>query len=178
MSRVGKAPITVPQGITVQLNENVVTAKGPKGELSVKIHPDMLISIQDNIIQVQRPSDSTTHRSLHGLSRTLIANIVQGVDKGYSKRLEIVGIGFRAEVRGKGLFLTLGYSHQILFIPPPEIKISVEGANIIIVEGIHKELVGQIAAKIRSLKPPEPYKGKGVRYADEVIRKKAGKTAA
>jgi large subunit ribosomal protein L6 len=178
VSRVGKAPITVPQGVTVQLNNNVVTAKGPKGELSVKIHPDMQILFQDNVIQLQRPSDNKMHRSLHGLSRTLIANIINGVQKGYSKRLEIVGVGFRAEIKGKNLFLSLGFSHQIIFVPPPEIKISVEGTNIIIIEGIHKGLVGQVAAKIRSLRPPEPYKGKGIRYLNEVVRKKAGKTAA
>jgi large subunit ribosomal protein L6 len=178
VSRVGKAPIPVPQEVTVNVQNNVVTAKGPKGELSVKIHPEILIAYENGVIQVQRPNDSKLFRSLHGLSRTLVANNIEGVQKGFTKRLEIVGVGYRAEIRGKKLLLTLGFAHQILFIPPPEIQITVEGNNVILVTGIHKELVGQIAAKIRSLRPPEPYKGKGIRYAKEVVRKKAGKTAA
>ncbi len=178
MSRVGKAPIQIPSGVTINMAGNLVTAKGPKGELSVKLHPGIKISLEDTTIKVERANNSKLQRSLHGLSRTLIANIVEGVNKGYEKRLEIVGVGYRAETRGKSLLLSLGYSHQIAFRPPEDIKVSSEGNTVIVVRGIDKALVGQIAAKIRSLKPPEPYKGKGIRYAGEVVRKKAGKTAA
>jgi len=178
VSRVGKAPIQIPSGVTINMAGNLVTAKGPKGELSVKLHPGIKISLEDTTIKVERANNSKLQRSLHGLSRTLIANIVEGVNKGYEKRLEIVGVGYRAETRGKSLLLSLGYSHQIAFRPPEDIKVSSEGNTVIVVRGIDKALVGQIAAKIRSLKPPEPYKGKGIRYAGEVVRKKAGKTAA
>lgn len=178
MSRVGKAPIQIPSGVTINLAGNLVTAKGPKGELSVKLHPDIKISMEDSTVKVERANNSKLQRSLHGLSRTLIANIVEGVNKGYEKRLEIVGVGYRAETRGKSLLLSLGYSHQIAFRPPEGVMVNNEGNTVIVVRGIDKALVGQIAAKIRSLKPPEPYKGKGIRYAGEVVRKKAGKTAA
>ncbi len=178
MSRVGKAPIEIPSGVTINLAGSLVTAKGPKGELSVKLHPDIKISMEEATIKVQRSNDSKPQRSLHGLSRTLIANIIEGVNKGYERRLEIVGVGYRAETRGKSLLLSLGYSHQIAFKPPEEVKVNNEGNTVIVVRGIDKALVGQIAAKIRSFKPPEPYKGKGIRYAGEVVRKKAGKTAA
>jgi len=178
VSRVGKAPIQIPSGVTINLAGNLVTAKGPKGELSVKLHPDIKISMEDSTVKVERANNSKLQRSLHGLSRTLIANIVEGVNKGYEKRLEIVGVGYRAETRGKSLLLSLGYSHQIAFRPPEGVMVNNEGNTVIVVRGIDKALVGQIAAKIRSLKPPEPYKGKGIRYAGEVVRKKAGKTAA
>ncbi len=178
MSRVGKAPIQIPSGVTINLAGNLVTAKGPKGELSVKLHPDIKISMEDSTVKVKRANNSKLQRSLHGLSRTLIANIVEGVNKGYEKRLEIVGVGYRAETRGKSLLLSLGYSHQIAFRPPEGVMVNNEGNTVIVVRGIDKALVGQIAAKIRSLRPPEPYKGKGIRYAGEVVRKKAGKTAA
>jgi large subunit ribosomal protein L6 len=178
VSRVGKTPVPIPSGVTISLEGNLVSAKGPKGELSVKLHPDLKVSVQDDHITVQRANDSKPQRSLHGLSRTLVANIVEGVDKGYEKRLEIVGVGYRAEIRGKSLLLSLGYSHQIAFKAPEDVKVTTEGNNVILVRGIDKALVGQIAAKIRSLKPPEPYKGKGIRYGGEAVRKKAGKTAA
>jgi len=178
VSRVGKAPIQIPSGVTINLAGNLVTAKGPKGELSVKLHPDIKISMEDSTVKVKRANNSKLQRSLHGLSRTLIANIVEGVNKGYEKRLEIVGVGYRAETRGKSLLLSLGYSHQIAFRPPEGVMVNNEGNTVIVVRGIDKALVGQIAAKIRSLRPPEPYKGKGIRYAGEVVRKKAGKTAA
>lgn len=178
MSRVGKAPIIIPVGVKIDIADNQVTAIGPKGQLSVKAHADLKLILQDNRLQVQRVSDSKMHRSLHGLTRTLIANIIEGVTKGYEKRLEIIGVGYRAEMKGKNLVLTLGFSHPILFIPPDEIQLSVEGNTIIVVRGINKELVGQVAAKIRSFKKPEPYKGKGIRYVGEYVRKKAGKTAA
>jgi len=178
VSRVGKAPIQIPSGVTINLAGNLVTAKGPKGELSVKLHPDIKISMEDSTVKVERANNSKLQRSLHGLSRTLIANIVEGVNKGYEKRLEIVGVGYRAETRGKSLLLSLGYSHQIAFRPPEGVMVNNEGNTVIVVRGIDKALVGQIVAKIRSLRPPEPYKGKGIRYAGEVVRKKAGKTAA
>jgi len=179
VSRVGKAPITIPAGVKVDVAQNnQVNVAGPKGQLSVQLHKDMQIVVDGGQILVKRPSDTKTLRSLHGLSRTLVANLVEGVTKGYEKRLEIVGVGYRAEMKGKKLQISLGYSHPVLLIPPEEIQISVEGNNIIVVKGIHKELVGQIAAKIRSFKKPEPYKGKGIRYQGEYVRKKAGKTAA
>jgi large subunit ribosomal protein L6 len=171
-------PIAIPDGVTVNFDNNLVTAKGPKGELSVKIHPDIQLKMEEGEIKVERPSDGKTHRSLHGLSRTLVANIVEGVTAGFEKKLEIIGVGYRAEMRGKKLLLSLGFAHQILMIAPDDITLAVEGNNIITVSGINKELVGQIAAKIRSFRPPEPYKGKGIRYSGEVVRKKAGKTAA
>ncbi len=178
MSRVGKAPIPVPEGVTVNIEKRLVTAKGPKGELFVEIPGQMTVENKDGSILVKRPDESKVNRSLHGLSRTLIANIVQGVSTGFTKKLEIIGVGYRAELKGKNLLLSLGFSHQILFSPPEEIAIELEGNNLITISGIDKQLVGQIAAKIRSFRPPEPYKGKGIRYVDEVVRKKAGKTAA
>lgn len=178
MSRVGKAPIPIPEGVKVDMTKNLVRAAGPKGELAVRIHPDIKISMEDNQIKVERPNNSKIFRSLHGLSRSLIANIIEGVTKGFEKRLEIIGVGYRAERKGVKLVLAVGYSHQIVFEPPESIEIAVEGANVIVVRGINKELVGQVAAKIRSFKKPEPYKGKGIRYLGETVRKKAGKTAA
>jgi len=178
VSRVGKIPISIPDGVSIDFKNNYVTAKGPKGELGVQIHPDMKLTLKDGTLTVDRPSESKEHRSLHGLSRTLVANIVQGITSGFEKRLEIVGVGYRAELKGKKLLISVGYSHQILYIPPESIEAAVEGNNVVIIRGIDKVLVGQVAAKIRSFRPPEPYKGKGIRYADEVVRKKAGKTAA
>ncbi len=178
MSRVGKAPIPIPAGVKVEIADDQVTAVGPKGQLSIRVHPDLKIVREEDRLRVERPSDNKLHRSLQGLTRTLIANIVDGVNNGYEKRLEIIGVGYRAEMKGKSLLLNLGYSHPILFVPPEEIQLSVEGNTIIVVRGIHKELVGQVAAKIRSFKKPEPYKGKGIRYVGEYVRKKAGKTAA
>ncbi len=178
MSRVGKAPITIPDGVKVDVANNLVTATGPKGMLAVQVHPDLIIKMDNGILEIQRPNDAKVYRCLHGLSRTLVNNVVEGVSKGFSKRLEIIGVGFRAELKGKNLLLSLGYSHQIVFAAPPEIELATEGNNIVVVRGINKALVGQIAAKIRSLRKPEPYKGKGVRYQGEVVRKKAGKTAA
>ncbi len=177
MSRVGKLPIKIPDAVNLDFSGNIIKAKGPKGELSVNVHPDMKIKLDNGILTIERPSESKEHRSLHGLNRALVANIIQGVNEGFEKRLEIVGVGYRAELREKNLFLSLGFSHQIIFVPPAVIDISLEGNNVIIVRGIEKELVGQVAAKIRSFRPPEPYKGKGIRYLGEAVRKKAGKTA-
>ena len=178
MSRVGKRVIIVPQGIEAQKKGDSVIIKGQKGTLECHIHPEMKISIGDGTIKVERPSDSKRHRSLHGLTRSLIQNMVSGITEGFGKSLEIVGVGYRAELKGKALHLQLGYSHPIYFIPPEEIVIEVPSPNIITISGINKQLVGQIAAKIRSFRPPEPYKGKGIRYEGEMVRRKAGKATA
>lgn len=175
MSRIGKLPITVPQGVTVTINGNAVSAKGPKGELARTIHPEIAISMDGNVITVARPSDEPAHKSLHGLSRTLIANMVEGVSKGYKKELEITGVGFKAEPKPFGLQLALGFSHQIQYKAPAGIKLSAPQPTQVVIEGADKEKVGQVAAEIRSLRPPEPYKGKGIKYVGETIRRKAGK---
>ncbi|MFO7171990.1 MAG: 50S ribosomal protein L6 [Bacillota bacterium] len=176
MSRVGKQPIPIPAGVTVTVEENnLVRVKGPKGELTRQIHRDMIIKIEDNVVRVERPSDERMHKALHGLTRTLIANMVQGVTQGYEKALEIVGTGYRATKSGNKLTLSLGFSHPVEVQPPPGITFEVPNPTNIIVKGIDKELVGQVAANIRALKPPEPYLGKGIRYAGERVRRKAGK---
>jgi large subunit ribosomal protein L6 len=177
LSRVGKNPISIPSGVKVKIDQNEVCVSGPKGELRREIHHSLEVSTSKDEITVSRSSDSKFHKSLHGLTRALIANMVNGVIDGYRKALEIQGIGYKAELRGKKLNLSLGFSHPVLFSPPEGIKIDLEGANKIIVSGIDKELVGLVAAKIRSFRPPEPYKGKGIRYEGEFVRKKAGKTA-
>jgi large subunit ribosomal protein L6 len=176
MSRIGKAPIVVPNGVTVTVKEgNTVTVKGPKGELTRTVPAAMSISQQDGQIIVTRPSEESAHKALHGLTRTLIANMVEGVTKGFTKNLELVGVGYKAEVRPYGLQLALGYSHAIEYKAPTGIKLSAPAPTQILVEGANKEVVGQVAAEIRSLRPPEPYKGKGVKYAGEQVRRKAGK---
>ncbi len=177
MSRIGIKPIDIPNGVEVKINNgNLVEVKGPKGSLKTQLDPKMDIKIVDNQVVVDRPNDSKKYKSLHGLSRTLIFNMIEGVTKGYEKKLEIVGTGYRAQKQGKKLVLNLGYSHPIELEEPEGIQIEVPSANQIIVKGIDKQLVGNIAAKIRDFRRPEPYKGKGVKYADEVIRRKAGKT--
>jgi len=178
MSRVGKNPIPIPSKVKVEIDQNEITVSGPKGELKREIHPSLKVETSKDEIVVFRSSDSKFHKSLHGLTRALIANMVDGVSTGYRKALEIQGIGYKAELRGKKLNLSLGFSHPILFSPPEGIKIDVEGSNKIMISGIDKELVGAVAAKIRSFRPPEPYKGKGIRYEGEFVRKKAGKAAA
>jgi large subunit ribosomal protein L6 len=176
MSRIGKAPIAIPGGVTITLqNGNTVTVKGPKGELTRTVPASMALAQENGQITVTRPSDEPGHKSLHGLTRTLIANMVEGVTKGFTKNLELVGVGYKAEVRPYGLQLALGYSHPIEYKAPTGIKLSAPVPTQILVEGSNKEVVGQVAAEIRSLRPPEPYKGKGVKYAGEVIRRKAGK---
>ncbi len=177
MSRIGKMPIPIPQGTEVIVEGNRVTAKGPKGELTQELHPDMIISLEEDSLVVKRPSDSGTHRSLHGLTRTLIANMVEGVTNGYEKNLEIHGVGYRAVAKDKDVELTLGFSHPILVIAPEGIEFEVVTPTKLRVRGIDKQKVGQMAAKIRALRKPDPYKGKGVRYAGEYIKRKAGKTA-
>ena len=175
MSRIGKNPIAVPAGVTIKLEGNQVSVKGPKGELSRSIPADMSIKQEDGNITVNRPSDDPKHKALHGLSRTLIANMVEGVTKGFSKQLDIVGVGYKAEARPYGLQLALGYSHAIEYKAPKGITLKAPLPTQILIEGANKEIVGQVAAELRSLRPPEPYKGKGIKYAGEQIRRKAGK---
>jgi len=175
MSRIGKLPIAVPAGVTITINGNAVTVKGPKGELHRNMHPEVGVSMKDANITVSRPSDEPRHKSLHGLSRTLVANMVEGVTKGYSKQLEITGVGYKAEVKPYGLQLALGFSHAIEYKAPKGIKLTAPVPTQVVIEGADKEIVGQVAAEIRALRKPEPYKGKGVKYAGEVIRRKAGK---
>jgi large subunit ribosomal protein L6 len=175
MSRIGQMPITVPQGVTVSLREGEVTVKGPKGELRRSISPDMSINLNDNSLTVSRPSDSRVHRSLHGLTRSLVANMVEGVTKGFEKGLEVGGVGYRAEKAGDKLVLRIGFTHLVEVSPLPGVSLDVEGGNRIKVTGIDKEAVGEMAARIRAIRPPDAYKGKGIRYAGELVRLKAGK---
>ena len=181
MSRIGRAPVTVPGGVTVTVKDNVVTVKGPKGELKENIDRDIAVEVKDGHVNISRPTDQIRHRALHGLSRALIANMVKGVTEGYKKQLELIGVGFKAANQGNVLDLALGYSHNIIFEVPKELKVATEqlkGQNpTITIEGIDRQLLGQVAAKLRSLRKPEPYKGKGVRYVGEIVRKKAGKAA-
>jgi large subunit ribosomal protein L6 len=177
MSRIGKKPITVPAKVTVAIDGQKVTVKGPKGELSHEVHPDIKVKQEDSTVLVERPSDEREHRALHGLTRALIANMVTGVSQGFRKTLLIEGVGYNGDLRGKDLVMRLGYSHEIVVNPPAGIAFTVEDRGTKIhIDGFDKQVVGQIAADIRKLRPPEPYKGKGVRYSDEQVRRKAGKT--
>ena len=179
MSRIGKAPITVPAGVEITVSENNhVTVKGPEGTLERTIVPQMKLSTENGVLTVERPDDSKENRSLHGLSRTLINNMVVGVTQGFEKKLEINGVGYRAVKDGKNLVMNLGYSHQIVIPETEDIQIDVPDANHIVIKGIDKQKVGQFAAEVRGKRPPEPYKGKGVKYDYEVIRRKEGKTGA
>lgn len=178
MSRVGKKPIPVPSGVQVSVSGQTVTVKGPKGELSRELHPKISVALQDGIVQVSRPNDAKFFKAMHGLYRTLISNMITGVVTNYEKKLEIIGVGYKAEMKSKRLNLQLGFSHPIVFVPPPTINITCESPTNLTISGPDKELVGLVAAKIRKLKPPEPYKGKGIKYVNEIIRRKAGKTAA
>jgi len=178
LSRIGKLPISIPDKVEINLKDNSLTCKGPKGELSRHLSPEMEIKVENNQIIVNRPSDSKQHRSLHGLTRSLIANMVKGVSAGFSRKLEIIGVGYKAEMKGKNLMLSLGYSHSIVMNFPDTVQASAPNPNEIVVDGADKELVGMIAAKIRSFRKPEPYKGKGIRYSGEYVRRKAGKTGA
>jgi len=177
MSRIGRQPIEIPSGVEVALDGSKVSVTGPKGSLRQSFHPDMRLLLDEGTFRVERPSDERMHRSLHGLTRTLIANMVEGVTKGYEKRLEIVGVGYRAVMRGSDLELALGFSHPVTVRAPEGIEFEVPAPNRITVRGIDKQLVGEIAAEIRKVRKPEPYKGKGVRYEGEYVRKKAGKAA-
>ena len=175
MSRIGKRPIPLPKGVTVTVEGNTVKVKGPKGELQRTVHPELKIALENGELTVTRPSDEARHKALHGLSRTLVANMVEGTAKGFQKTLELVGVGYKAEKRPYGLQLALGFSHPIEYKAPKGITLTAPQPTQIIIDGADKEIVGQVAAEIRSLRPPEPYKGKGVKYLGEQIRRKAGK---
>ena len=177
MSRIGKKPVIIPANVTVSLAEgNVLTVKGPKGELTNTFNADMMINVEGNVLTVSRPTDEANHRALHGLTRTLIANMVEGVEKGYSKELDVNGVGYRVEKKGTQLVMRLGFSHEVIMDEIPGITVEVPNPNKIIVHGIDKQVVGQFAAEVRGKRPPEPYKGKGIKYTTEVIRRKVGKT--
>ncbi|MDR4888435.1 50S ribosomal protein L6 [Fredinandcohnia sp. QZ13] len=177
MSRIGKKPIEIPSGVTVTFNGNTVTVKGPKGELTRAFHPDMQINVEDNVINVVRPTDNKEHRALHGTTRSLLGNMVEGVSKGFERGLELIGVGYRAQKAGNKLVLNVGYSHPVEIVPETGVEIDVPSNTKIIVKGIDKERVGALAANIRGVRPPEPYKGKGIRYEGEFVRRKEGKTA-
>lgn len=181
MSRIGKLPIQVPAGVTVTIKDSVVTVKGPKGELKQDINPDITVKFEDGVIELTRPTDERNHRALHGLYRSLINNMVIGVSEGYKKELELVGVGYRVSNAGQLLDLSLGYTHNIYLMLPPEIKVETKTERnknpLIILESADKQLIGQICAKIRSFRKPEPYKGKGIKFVGEVIRRKSGKSA-
>ena len=178
MSRIGKQPVAIPSGVEVSVGEgNLVTVKGPRGTLSQTMHPNMTIVVEDGAARVQRPDDEGFNRGLHGLTRTLLANMVDGVTKGFEKRLSIVGVGYRAALKGKDIELQVGYSHPVLVPQPEGIEFEVPTATSIVIRGNDKAQVGEVAANIRKIRKPEPYKGKGIRYEDEVVRKKAGKAA-
>ena len=177
MSRIGKKPVTIPANVTLTVAEgNVVTVKGPKGELTRAFHPDMILKVEGNVLTVDRPDEEHLHKSLHGLTRTLINNMVEGVDKGFKKELDVNGVGYRCEKKGTQLVMRLGFSHEVFVDEIPGISIEVPTPNKIIINGVDKQVVGQFAAEVRSKRPPEPYKGKGIKYVDEVIRRKVGKT--
>jgi large subunit ribosomal protein L6 len=178
MSRIGKKPVTLPQGVNLDLQGNSVAVKGPKGELRRTLHPEMKLTLADGTLTVERPSEDKRHKALHGLTRTLVQNMVEGVSKGFIKTLEIQGVGYKAEAKPYGVNLIVGYSHPVKYEAPKGIKISVENNTVVKVEGADKEVVGQVAAELRSVRPPEPYKGKGIRYQGEQVRRKAGKTGA
>jgi large subunit ribosomal protein L6 len=178
VSRIGKKPVVIPKGVTVALAGRTLSVKGPKGELSRTFHPDMALSVEGDRVAVARPSDETRHKALHGLSRTLVQNMVDGVTRGFAKTLEIQGVGYKAETKPYGVNLVVGYSHPVKYEAPKGIKISVENNVLVKIEGPDKELVGQVAAELRQVRPPEPYKGKGIRYQGEQVRRKAGKTGA
>ena len=178
MSRIGRLPITIPSGVDVTIDGRRLTVKGPKGTLSRDLHPDMNVSREDGSIVVTRPTEQKVHKQLHGLTRTLVQNMVDGVFKGFTKILEIQGVGYKAEAKPYGVNLIVGYSHPVKYEAPKGIKISVENNTLVKVEGADKEIVGQVAAELRLVRPPEPYKGKGIRYQGEQVRRKAGKTGA
>lgn len=177
MSRIGKLPIDMPKGVEAKIDGQRVTVKGPKGSLELDVHPEMKVVMDDGQIRVERPSESKNHRALHGLSRSLIANMVTGVTDGFSKTLEIVGVGYRADAKGKAITLNVGYSHPIEYQPAEGVDLACPNQTTVVVSGIDKQKVGQAAAEIRGFRPPEPYKGKGIRYQGEHVRRKAGKTA-
>jgi large subunit ribosomal protein L6 len=178
MSRIGKKPIPVPAGVTVTVDGSTVKVKGPKGEMSHRFPSEMTYKLEDGVLTVERPSESKNHRALHGLTRALLANMVQGVTQGFRRGLEIIGVGYRAEKKGKSVVLNVGYSHVVEYPEPEGITITTPSPTVVVIEGIDKQKVGQVAAEIRAVRPPEPYKGKGIRYQGEQVRRKAGKTGA
>jgi large subunit ribosomal protein L6 len=177
MSRIGRKPVTIPNGVTVSVEGSTVKVKGPKGELSRTFEPSMKIRVENNEVLIERPSDDKRERALHGLTRALVANMVQGVTEGFKKTLEIVGVGYKAEKKGKDLMVSVGYSHPVKYPEPTGITLTTPAPTTIVIEGIDKQKVGQVAAELREFRPPEPYKGKGIRYQGEQVRRKAGKTA-
>jgi large subunit ribosomal protein L6 len=177
MSRIGKKPVPLPKGVTAALVGQRITVQGPKGEISRLVHAELTVEVEGEQVLVRRPSDESRHKALHGLTRTLIANMVEGVTTGFKKTLEIQGVGYKAEPTKDGVTLIVGYSHPVKYQAPKGVKISVDNNTVVKVEGVDKELVGQVAAELRAVRPPEPYKGKGVRYQGEQVRRKAGKTA-
>ena len=177
MSRIGKMPVAIPKGVDVKIDGQSLTVKGPKGELGIEVRPEVSVEVDDGEVKVTRDSDAQQARAYHGLTRALVANMVTGVSEGFSKTLEIIGVGYRADAKGKGITLALGYSHTIDYVPPEGVSIEVPNQTTVVVSGADKQKVGQTAAEIRSFRPPEPYKGKGVRYQGEQVRRKAGKTA-
>jgi large subunit ribosomal protein L6 len=176
MSRIGLKPVEIPEGVEVKVDGTTVTVKGPKGELSRSFHPDMKIIVENNVLTVERPSDNKLHRALHGTTRSIIANMVEGVSKGFEKALEIIGVGYRAQKQGNKVIVNAGYSHPVEVEPVEGIEVEVPSNTKIVVKGIDKEKVGAVAANIRAIRPPEPYKGKGIRYEGEYVRRKEGKT--
>jgi large subunit ribosomal protein L6 len=177
MSRIGRKPVALPSGVTAQIDGRKITVKGPKGEISRELNPALSVTLEDGTVVVKRPSDEAQHRALHGLTRTLVANMVQGVTEGFAKSLEIQGVGYKAEPKPFGVQLVVGFSHPVPYHAPKGIKITVTNNVLVKIEGVDKELVGQVAAELRNVRPPEPYKGKGIRYVGEQVRRKAGKTA-
>lgn len=177
MSRIGKKIVSIPKGVVITQSEGMFKAKGPKGELEMQVHPAMKIVIENDELTVQRPDDQKQNKALHGLTRALIQNIIEGVTNGYTKTLDFVGVGYRTELKGENLLINIGYSHPIYFMPPKGITFATPAPTQIVITGIDKQLVGLVAAKIRSIRPPEPYKGKGIKYSNEQIIRKAGKTA-
>jgi large subunit ribosomal protein L6 len=177
MSRIGKRPVEFPKGVDVTVQEQTVRVKGPKGDLTLNVHPALKVKVEGTEVQVARPSDAAEHKALHGLTRTLIANMVSGVTEGYQRALEIHGVGYKAERSGKGIKLSVGFSHTVQYDAPPGITIETPNPTTVIIKGADKQMVGQVASEIRAVQPPEPYKGKGIRYQGEQVRRKAGKTA-
>ncbi len=178
MSRIGKLPVAIPKGVEVTMSGNQIKVKGPKGLLEHDVHRNMSIKVENETVSVSRPNDMKSNKALHGLTRALIQNMMVGVTDGYKRTLEMVGVGYRAELKGKTLTILAGFSHPVVFRPPDDVTLKVEGRNnVIIIEGINKQRVGEAAAQIRRIRPPEPYKGKGIKYHDEIIKRKAGKTA-
>lgn len=178
MSRIGMKPIPLPKGVSVEVKDGAVRVKGPRGELTQALRPEVGVTVADDVVQVTRAAETKAHRAYHGLTRALLANMVTGVTDGFRKQLEIVGVGYRAEKKGKNLVLTVGYSHPVEYTEPEGITLTAPSPTTVLVEGIDKQKVGQVAAELRSVRPPEPYKGKGIKYQDEYVRRKAGKTGA